>query len=68
VLVRDCLIEAPEGLTLRELIARVNERLDEPWEPAAATELVYSLNGHVQRLAPTTDRNADGHLVYRVEQ
>jgi glyoxylase-like metal-dependent hydrolase (beta-lactamase superfamily II) len=67
-LVRACLAEAPDGLTLREVIERVNERLERPWEPAVAQELVYSLSGHLERLALHTDRNADGHLVYRAER
>lgn len=64
-LARACFAEAPEGLTLRELIARVNERLDEPWEPALAQELVYSLHGHAERLAVQAGRDAAGHVVYR---
>ena len=60
--------EAPEGLTLRELIERVNERLDEPWDPVTAQELVYSLHGHAERLATPAGRNEDGHVVYRVEK
>ena len=63
-LVRACLADAPEGLTLRELIERVNERLDEPWEPDLAQELVYSLHGHAERLTAPASRNADGHVVY----
>lgn len=67
-LVRACLAEAPEGLTLRGLIERVNERLDEPWEPGVAQELVYSLHGHAERLAEHAERNADGHVVYRARE
>jgi len=67
-LVRACLAETPSGLTLRKLIERVNERLDEPWEPAAALELVYSLHGHAERLAVHAGRNADGHVVYRMRE
>jgi glyoxylase-like metal-dependent hydrolase (beta-lactamase superfamily II) len=67
-LVRACLAEAPEGLTLRELIERVNERLDEPWEPGLAQELVYSLHGHAERQAVHTKRNSDGYVVYRPKE
>jgi glyoxylase-like metal-dependent hydrolase (beta-lactamase superfamily II) len=64
-LVRACLAEAPDGLTLRELIDRVNERLDEPWEPGLAQELVYSLHGHAERQAVHAGRSSAGHVVYR---
>jgi len=64
-LVRTCFAEAPEGLTLGELIDRVNERLDEPWEPSLAQELVYSLHGHAERQAVHAGRNSAGHIVYR---
>ena len=64
-LAQSCFAEAPGGLTLRELIHGVNERLDEPWEPALAQELVYSLHGHAERLAAPAGRNADGYVVYR---
>jgi glyoxylase-like metal-dependent hydrolase (beta-lactamase superfamily II) len=67
-LVRACLAEVPEGLTLRELIERVNERLDEPWEPGLAQELVYSLHGHAERQAVHAAPNADGHVVYRPKE
>jgi glyoxylase-like metal-dependent hydrolase (beta-lactamase superfamily II) len=67
-LVRACFDAAPEGLTLRELIERVNERLDEPWEPDLAQELVYSLHGHAERQAVRAGRNADGHVVYRARE
>ncbi len=67
-LVRACLGEAPEGLTLRELIDRVNERLDTPWEPDLAQELVYSVHGHAERQAVRAGRNADGHVVYRARE
>ena len=63
-LVRTCFAEAPEGLTLLELIECVNERLDEPWEPGLAQELVYSLHGHAERQAVHAKRNSDGHVVY----
>ena len=67
-LVHACLADSPGGLTLRELIERVNERLDEPWEPGVAQELVYSLHGHAERLATRAGRNADGHVVYRARE
>jgi glyoxylase-like metal-dependent hydrolase (beta-lactamase superfamily II) len=67
-LVRACFADAPDGLTLRELIERVNERLDEPWEPALAQELVYSVHGHGERQAVHAGRNADGHIVYRAKE
>jgi glyoxylase-like metal-dependent hydrolase (beta-lactamase superfamily II) len=66
-LVRACLADAPAGLTLRELIEQVNERLDEPWEPGLAQELVYSLHGHAERQALQAGRNADGYVVYRAK-
>jgi glyoxylase-like metal-dependent hydrolase (beta-lactamase superfamily II) len=66
--VRACLAEAPEGLTLRELVERVNERLDEPWEPGLAQELVYSLHGHAERQAVHAERNSDGYVVYRLNE
>jgi glyoxylase-like metal-dependent hydrolase (beta-lactamase superfamily II) len=64
-LVRACLAEAPEGLTLRELIERVNERLDEPWEPGLAQELAYSVHGHAEGQAVHAKRSSDGYVVYR---
>jgi glyoxylase-like metal-dependent hydrolase (beta-lactamase superfamily II) len=64
-LARACLGEAPDGITLRGLIEQVNERLDEPWDPGVAQELVYSLHGHAEQLAEHAGRNADGHVVYR---
>ena len=68
-LVRACLLEADSGLTLRELIACVNGRLPRPWEPDVAAELVYSLNGHVERLvgvgAAQAERDEDDLTVYR---
>jgi glyoxylase-like metal-dependent hydrolase (beta-lactamase superfamily II) len=67
-LARGCFAEAPDGLTLRELIACVNERLDAPWEPALAQELVYSLHGHAERLGVQAGRNAAGHVVYRARE
>ncbi len=67
-LVRACLAEAPDGLTLRELIERVNDRLDEPWEQGVAQELVYSVHGHAERQAVHAGRNADGHVVYRTRE
>jgi glyoxylase-like metal-dependent hydrolase (beta-lactamase superfamily II) len=66
-LVADAFAEAPEGLTLRELIEAVNERLDEPWEPGIAQELVYSLHGHAERQAAHAGRNTQGNIVYRVD-
>ncbi|HEY2371886.1 MAG TPA: MBL fold metallo-hydrolase [Gaiellaceae bacterium] len=66
-LVRACLADAPAGLTLRELIQRVNELLDEPWGPPVAQELVYSLHGHAERQAEHAGRNADGHVVYHAK-
>jgi glyoxylase-like metal-dependent hydrolase (beta-lactamase superfamily II) len=68
----DGLVSAAVGdqpRTLRALIARVNERLDEPWPPELEHELVYSVHGHVERLVErgraTADRDANGHVVYR---
>jgi hypothetical protein len=66
-LARACLADAPAGLTLRELIEHVNGRLDEPWEPGLAQELVYSLHGHAERQALQAGRNADGYVVYRAK-
>jgi glyoxylase-like metal-dependent hydrolase (beta-lactamase superfamily II) len=67
-LARMCFAESPDGLTLRELIERVNERLDEPWEPELAQELVYSLHGHAERQAVHAGRNVDRHVVYRAKE
>ena len=64
-LVEACLAEAPGGLTLRELIGCVNARLDRPWEPAIAPELVYSVHGHAERSAERAGADAEGHVVYR---
>jgi hypothetical protein len=50
------------------LIERVNERLDEPWEPGLAQELVYSLHGHAERQGVHAGRNADDHIVYRAKE
>ena len=70
-LVRACLVEADSGLTLRELIACVNGRLPRPWEPDVAAELVYSLNGHIERLvglgAARAARDEGGPIVYHAE-
>jgi glyoxylase-like metal-dependent hydrolase (beta-lactamase superfamily II) len=70
-LVRACLGEAGSGLTLRELIACVNGRLPRPWEPDVAAELVYSLNGHLERLvgvgAARAERSEGGPIVYYTE-
>jgi glyoxylase-like metal-dependent hydrolase (beta-lactamase superfamily II) len=67
-LVRGCLFEADLGLTLRELITCVNGRLPRPWEPDVADELVYSLNGHLERLvevgAARAERAEGGPIVY----
>ncbi len=56
-------------VTLRSLIARVNDQFDEPWPDGLEQELVYSINGHVERLVErgqaSVGRNADGYLVYR---
>jgi glyoxylase-like metal-dependent hydrolase (beta-lactamase superfamily II) len=66
-LVRACLAEA---LTLNELIACVNRRLDAPWPEEIAPELVYSLHGHVERLvargAASSTLGVDGCVVYRM--
>ena len=55
--------------TLRSLIARVNEQLDEPWPDGLDQELVYSVHGHLERLVErrqaSSDRDGEGHLVYR---
>jgi glyoxylase-like metal-dependent hydrolase (beta-lactamase superfamily II) len=59
-LVRDALAEPR---TLRELIVRVNERLERPWPDGLAQELVYSVHGHAERLA--TKERRDGVVVYR---
>jgi glyoxylase-like metal-dependent hydrolase (beta-lactamase superfamily II) len=67
-LVRACLAGTPDGLTLRQLIERVNERLERPWEPGVAAELVYSLHGHAERRAVHAGRNSDGHVVYRARE
>jgi glyoxylase-like metal-dependent hydrolase (beta-lactamase superfamily II) len=59
-----------EPSTLEALIARVNEQLHCPWPDEVAPELVYSINGHVQRLVAgglaTRARGADGRAVYQV--
>ena len=56
-------------MTLRALIAAVNEQLDEPWPEGLDQELVYSVHGHVERLVErgqvSVGRDGDGHLVYR---
>ena len=67
-LVRACFAESPDGLTLRELIGCVNARLDKPWEPGLAEELVYSIHGHAERQAMHAGRDADGHVVYRAKE
>jgi glyoxylase-like metal-dependent hydrolase (beta-lactamase superfamily II) len=57
-----------EPLTLDELIARVNARLEPPWPDELAAELVYSLHGHAEWLVAlglaTRRRSADGRVVY----
>jgi glyoxylase-like metal-dependent hydrolase (beta-lactamase superfamily II) len=67
-LVRACLDEAGSGLTLRALIACVNGRLPRPWEPSVAAELVYSLDGHLERLvevgAARAENGEGGPTVY----
>jgi hypothetical protein len=67
-LVRACLDEAPDGLSLAELIGGVNERLDEPWASGPDQELVYSLYGHAERQDVHPARNADGRIVYRARE
>ena len=67
-LARSCFADAQDGLTLRELIACVNGRLDTPWEPALAQELVYRSDGHAERLAVQAGRTGDGHIVYRARE
>ena len=66
-LVRACLTEP---LTLDALIADVNQRLDPPWPDEVASELVYSVHGHAERLvalgAATCTRGDDGRLVYEM--
>jgi glyoxylase-like metal-dependent hydrolase (beta-lactamase superfamily II) len=61
-----------EPLTLRELIVRVNEQLDRPWPDEIAPELVYSVHGHAERLVArgtaTSERDADGRVVYRMRR
>jgi glyoxylase-like metal-dependent hydrolase (beta-lactamase superfamily II) len=55
-----------EPATLRELLARVNEQLDEPWPPPLEQELVYSVHGHVERLVQRGLVTAEGTpVVYR---
>lgn len=66
-LVRACFADAPDGLTLRGLIECVNDGLDDPWEPALAQELVYSVHGHAERQAVHAGRDAEGHIVYRAK-
>jgi glyoxylase-like metal-dependent hydrolase (beta-lactamase superfamily II) len=65
-LVRDSL---DEPLTLKELVARTNSRLDQPWPEDLAGELVYSVHGHAGRLVErglaTAERGPDGVVVYR---
>lgn len=55
--------------TLRAVIARVNEQLDDPWRNGLEQELVYSVHGHLERLVErglaSVDRNENGYLVYR---
>jgi glyoxylase-like metal-dependent hydrolase (beta-lactamase superfamily II) len=66
-LVRSCLASP---LTLEELIACVNQRLDSPWPEEIAPELVYSVHGHVERLvtqgSAASVRGADGRPVYEM--
>jgi glyoxylase-like metal-dependent hydrolase (beta-lactamase superfamily II) len=64
----DALVRASltEPATLRELLARVNEQLDEPWPPALEQELVYSVHGHVERLVQRGLATGEGRpVVYR---
>jgi glyoxylase-like metal-dependent hydrolase (beta-lactamase superfamily II) len=65
--VRDAVLAEP--LTLRALIARVNEQLDRPWQDELASELVYSVHGHAERFVAhgpaERDRGTDGLVVYR---
>lgn len=61
-----------ERLTLRALIARVNEQLESPWPDEGAQELVYSVHGHAERLVAlglaTRTQGADGIAVYQLRQ
>jgi glyoxylase-like metal-dependent hydrolase (beta-lactamase superfamily II) len=56
-------------LTLRSMIARVNEQLDQPWPEHLEQELVYSIHGHIERLVEggdaTAERDKEGRVVYR---
>jgi glyoxylase-like metal-dependent hydrolase (beta-lactamase superfamily II) len=60
---------AAEALTL---IARVNAELEPPWAPAVASELVYSIAGHLEALAARgeidSERDRAGLLVRRTRE
>jgi glyoxylase-like metal-dependent hydrolase (beta-lactamase superfamily II) len=60
-----------EPRTLEGLIADVNRQLPAPWPDEVASELVYSVHGHAERLvalgAATSRRGPDGRIVYRME-
>jgi glyoxylase-like metal-dependent hydrolase (beta-lactamase superfamily II) len=64
-----CAALAREALTLEGLIGNVNARLDRPWSQELASELVYSVHGHAERLvaesAARRELGADGRVVYR---
>lgn len=63
---------ADEALTLSTLIARMNAQLEPPWPSAVASELVYSLAGHLEALvtrgAIDSERDCEGLLVYRTRE
>jgi glyoxylase-like metal-dependent hydrolase (beta-lactamase superfamily II) len=66
-LVRACL---NEPLTLEALISGVNQRLDTPWPDEIASELVYSVHGHAERLVAlgiaTSTRGGGGRVIYEM--
>ena len=71
-ILRRSLEGAADALTLATLIARVNAELEPPWAPAVASELVYSIAGHLEALAARgeidSERGPAGLLVYRIRE
>jgi glyoxylase-like metal-dependent hydrolase (beta-lactamase superfamily II) len=63
----DLLVETPKPLTLKEIIAILNDSLGS-WPKAASIDLAYALSGHLQRLLNrglVVETGQDGLAVYK---
>ena len=57
-----------QPLTLGDLVARVNDRLDAPWPDELKPDLAFSIRGHAEWLVASglavRERGTDGRIVY----